>query len=134
MKNKVDVRICGMDYTLVGTESDEYIQRVALYVDKKMNEIMRCNSSLSTSMAAILSAVNVADDLHKASENESSLRNELKRTQEELQRLRNENRSLMEENAGLRRRDSNLQVELVKKEAELKGVRSTLERFDGARV
>jgi cell division protein ZapA len=34
-KNKVNVRIAGKDYTLVGTESDEYIQKVGLYIDKR---------------------------------------------------------------------------------------------------
>jgi len=49
-KNKVEVRIAGKDYTLVGCESEEYIQKVALYIDKKMTEIMRMNNKLSTSM------------------------------------------------------------------------------------
>jgi len=34
-KNRVEVRIAGKDYRLVGTESEEYIQRVSLFVDKR---------------------------------------------------------------------------------------------------
>ena len=40
-KNRVEVRIAGKDYILVGSDTDEYIQKIALYVDKKMNEIIR---------------------------------------------------------------------------------------------
>jgi len=64
-KNKVEVRIAGKDYTLVGCESEEYIQKVALYIDKKMTEIMRMNNKLSTSMASVLTAVNVAMSISK---------------------------------------------------------------------
>jgi hypothetical protein len=35
-KNRLEVRIAGKDYKLVGIESEEYIQKLALYIDKKM--------------------------------------------------------------------------------------------------
>ena len=35
VKNKVYVRIAGKDYTLMGVESDEYIQKIGMYIDKK---------------------------------------------------------------------------------------------------
>ncbi len=76
-KNKVNVRIAGKDYTLVGNETEEYIQKVALYVDKKLNTIMNQNSKLSTSMASVLTAINIADDYFKACENIDNLSKEL---------------------------------------------------------
>jgi len=89
-KNKVEVRIAGKDYTLVGCESEEYIQKVALYIDKKMTEIMRMNNKLSTSMASVLTAVNVADEYFKAQEEIASLSRELKSAKEEIERLKEE--------------------------------------------
>jgi cell division protein ZapA len=128
VKNKVDVRIAGKDYTLVGVEADEYIQKVGLYVDRKMNEITRMNSKLSTSMAAVLTAINVADDFFKALESEAHLKKELKHVQEELERLRNEVKHLANENSALKSRNTEMQIELVKKETELNEVRNSLDK------
>lgn len=59
-KIKTVVKIAGKEYTIVGLESEEYIHRVAIYVDKKMNEINKhCN--LSTLMQAVLTAINLGD-------------------------------------------------------------------------
>lgn len=127
-KNKVEVRICGKDYTLVGVESDEYIQRVGLYIDKKMNEIIKVNSTLSTSMAAVLTAINVADDYFKAHESEGYLKKELKHVNDEQAKLKEENKRLSEENAMLGSRNTGLQLELAKREAELSEVRNTLDK------
>ncbi|HHV28384.1 cell division protein ZapA [Acetivibrio mesophilus] len=133
-KNKVEVRIAGKDYTLVGIESQEYIQKVALYIDRKMNEIMRINSKLSTSMASVLTAINVADDYFKAHENVISLSKELKSANEEIERLREENRRLTNENAVISNKNTNYQLELAKREAELNEVRNTLEKSTRARI
>ena len=47
-KNKVELRIAGKDYKVVGSESVEYIHRVGLYVDRKMTDILKMNNKLST--------------------------------------------------------------------------------------
>lgn len=125
-KNKVVIRIAGKDYTLVGVESDEYIQKVGLYIDKKMNEILIRNNRLSTSLAAVLTAINVADDFFKTRENEVLIRNEKETMQEELERLRKENLQLKEDNTGLNKKNTSLQVELAKREAELGEVRNSV--------
>lgn len=133
-KNKVVVRIAGKDYTLVGSESDEYIQKIGLYIDRKMVEILRMNSRLSTSMAAVLTAVNIADDLFKALESESQLKKENKKYQEELDRLKEENKTVTDQNMLLNSRNTNLQLELAKREAELSEVRNSMEKLTKPRV
>lgn len=127
-KIKVEVRIGGKDYTLVGVESEDYIQRVSHYIDKKMNEISRVNNKLSTAMVAVLTAINVADDFFKAHENEGHLKKELKHTQDELERLRTEHKRFSEENSFLANKNSGLQLALAKREAELSEVRNTLDK------
>ena len=47
-----------------GDESEEYIEKIALFVDK-MNSIIRENPKLSLSTAAVLTAVNVSYDYFK---------------------------------------------------------------------
>lgn len=63
--NKVTVKINGIEYNLKGEEREEYLHKVAGYVDKKLKNIMSSNSMLSTSSAAVLTAVNVVDDMFK---------------------------------------------------------------------
>jgi cell division protein ZapA len=127
-RNKVEVRILGKDYTLVGVESDEYIQKVGLYIDKKMNEVMRANNKLSTSMAAVLTAINVADDLFKVQENEQNQKKEIEQLREQMKRAKEENKQFFVENASLSSRSTNLQLELAKREAELNEVRNSIEK------
>ena len=127
-RNKVDIRIAGKDYTVVGVESEEYIQRVGLYIDKKMNEIIKFNSKLSTSMAAVLTAINVADDFFKSHESEVNLKKELKKLTEENEALKIEKKRLSEENAASNGMNTSLQLELAKREAELREVRNSIDK------
>ena len=64
-RNKTSVRIDGQEYILAGDESEEYMHEVAIFVDRKMTEIHSQFENLSTSMVAVLSALNIADELLK---------------------------------------------------------------------
>ncbi len=68
MANKLQIRICGQEYILVSENSREYMLEVADYVDRKMVAVKNMNGRLSTSMVAVLVALNVADDLIKEKE------------------------------------------------------------------
>ena len=125
-KTRVDVLIAGKTYTISGYESDEYIQRVGLYVDRKMNEVLKSNNTLSTSIAAILTSINVADDFFKAHENELSFKKEIVTSKLEIERLLEENNTLDERNKELIERNNNIQIEIAKREAELAEIRSSL--------
>lgn len=63
--NVVTVKINGVDYNLKGDEQEEYLHKVAAYVDKKLKTIAGSNGKLSTTSAAVLTAVNAVDDLFK---------------------------------------------------------------------
>lgn len=130
-KHKVEVRIAGKDYTLVGFESDEYIHKVAIYIDKKMNEIMRTNNRLSTAMAAVLTAINVADDYFKAYESENQLDDELKTVTDEVERQKAEIRRLTDENSAFSMNNTDLKLQNAKLEAELREVRNSLNKATG---
>ena len=132
-RNKVELRIAGKDYTIVGTEPEEYIQKVGHYIDKKMTEISRNSSSLSTSLAAVLTAINVADDFFKSRESEQDARKELKRALDELESLKEENQRLLQEKSTLGEMNATLKLELAKREAELGEVRISLDKAEKAR-
>ena len=75
-KQKTVVTVAGKEYTLVSSESPEYMNRVAAYVDRKLEE-MAMATRLPTNMVAVLTALNMADELMKAHDENSRLRREI---------------------------------------------------------
>lgn len=65
-KRRVDVTIDGRSFTIVGTETEEYIKSLANYVDKKIKNLSSKNDKLSQTMSATLAALHIADELHRA--------------------------------------------------------------------
>ena len=125
-KTRVDVLIAGKTFTISGYESDEYIQRVGLYVDRKMTEVLKSNNTLSTSIAAVLTALNIADDYFRAHENELNFKKEVITSKLEIERLLEENKDLEERNKELIEKNNNILIEIAKREAELSEIRSNL--------
>ena len=120
---KVEVKINNIEYTLVSNEPEEYVQRVALLVNKKMNEITENAPQLSTAMKAVLAAVNIADDCLKSESVLDNLRIELKGYVEEAKGLGTELESKKIEVEKLREDIHKLQIELAKRETELSDAR-----------
>ncbi|MGI6623721.1 MAG: cell division protein ZapA [Clostridiaceae bacterium] len=131
-KNKVTVRIAGNEYVITGTESPEYIQKVALFVDRKVLEITRRNHLLSTSMASILASINMADEMFRLKETLRNSENELAGLKKKYQELKEESQKIKMENLKLREKESQLTIELTKRETELKEVRNTLNTMQNA--
>ena len=73
-KIKTTVRIGGKEYSDNGSDSEEYIHRVAIYVDRKMSQIEESNNNLSTTMLAVLTCLNIADELLKLREETGDMR------------------------------------------------------------
>ena len=69
-KRKMEVIIDGKVYTLAGEESEEYMQRIASYVNNKIQELKEVPSykKLSKDLQSILLALNISDDLYKTKE------------------------------------------------------------------
>ena len=76
MANRVVVTICGEDYTFVAEESTAYTQKVAAYVNDKMEEVLK-TTKVGRTDAAILTAANIADELFKAQEASEQLRGQI---------------------------------------------------------
>ncbi|MGE4282708.1 MAG: cell division protein ZapA, partial [Clostridia bacterium] len=113
-------RIHGKDYTVMGMESEEYIQKVALYIDRKMNEVSGTSNKLSTSMAAVLTAINVADDYFQNLEALDNLRNQVQQYIQELDDCSLELEDYKKENEKLKNNIQQLKMDMVRKETELK--------------
>ena len=67
-KRDIQVQIGGKVYTLSGYESEEYLQKIALYINNKMDEMDQIPNyrRLTMDMQKTLLELNMADDYHKA--------------------------------------------------------------------
>ena len=122
---KVEVKINNIEYTLVTNEPEEYVQRVALLVNKRMNEISEGSPQLSTAMKAVLTAINLADECLKNESVLDNLRIELKGYMEESKGISSELEEKRLEVEKLREDVHKLQIDLAKRETELSGLRRT---------
>ena len=65
---KVTVEIFGEEYVIKGSEDSDYIQILAGQVDQKMRELYHKCPNLGVSKLAILTSINLADELSKLQE------------------------------------------------------------------
>ena len=89
MANRVVVTICGEDYTFVAEESTAYTQKVAAYVNDKMEEVLK-TTKVGRTDAAILTAANIADELFKSQAASEQLRSQIKGYLDEASRAQSE--------------------------------------------
>ncbi len=71
--NKVSVDIFNEEYIVKGSEDPEYIHMLASYVDRRMKMIQQRNPNLSTVKVAVLTSLNLADELNKLQEDYDEL-------------------------------------------------------------
>jgi len=71
--NKVTVTIYNEAYIGKCTEKPDYIEMLASYVDRRMRMVQQRNVNLSTSKVAVLTALNLADELNKLQEDYDEL-------------------------------------------------------------
>lgn len=77
MANRVVITICGEEYTLVAEETPAYMQKVGGYVNDKMTEVMDA-AKVGRTDAAVLTAVNLTDELFKSQAAAEQLRGQIK--------------------------------------------------------
>lgn len=89
MLNRVVVTIDGMEYTVVSEDGAESIRRSATLVDEQIGAVKKA-AAMSSLSAAILAAMNVADQYYKALDSADNLRRQVKEYAEENGKLRSE--------------------------------------------
>lgn len=127
-KNKTEVLIDGKIYTLSGYESEEYLQRVATYINNKLAELKKLDgyARLSQELKSILLELNVADDYFKAKNQVEMVEEELAQKDQELYELKHELISTQikledaaKELEALKEQTTEYQKQIVKLETEL---------------
>lgn len=76
--NKVKVTIMGADYSILAEDDPRYVQLLGKELDTKMSGIMKVNSRLSVTQAAVLAALDYADESKKATATADRLREQIK--------------------------------------------------------
>ncbi|MDD5017752.1 MAG: cell division protein ZapA [Eubacteriales bacterium] len=87
-KTRTMVKICGKEYMMAGYESEEYIHRVAIYVDRKMTDLKSKYVNLNPNTLSVLTAINVADDLLKLQDQFDALSEEYQGLAEEVKKIK----------------------------------------------
>ena len=91
-KTNAEVVIDGKVYTLSGYEEPEYLQKVAAYINSKINEIDRMDGmkNLPANMKSVMIQLNIADDYFKAKSQVEKLERDMELKDRELYDLKHD--------------------------------------------
>ena len=119
--NKIQLNIAGAQYSILAEEDAKYVQLLGKELDLKMAEIMKSNSRISTTQAAVLCALDYADASSKATLTADRLRDQIKdylddasSAKSKADWARHETDNLKKENEALRTENARLKAELNK--------------------
>ena len=94
MDSKVDgeVVIGGKVYTICGYENEEYFQKIAAYINSKLNEFHSSDAmkTLNQDYSNILMQINIADDYNKAKKQIQLMEEEMRAREKEIYDLKHE--------------------------------------------
>lgn len=91
-KTDTEVIIGGKVFTLSGYESEEYLQKVASYINNKISEYSKLDGfrRQPTDTQGVLLQLNIADDYFKAKKQIAALEEELEAKEKDLYDLKHE--------------------------------------------
>lgn len=91
-KNNTEVIIDGRIFTLSGYESEEYLQKVAAYINNKISEFKKDEAykRQNIDVQKALLDLNIADDYFKAKKQADALENELESKDKQLYEIKHE--------------------------------------------
>lgn len=91
-KNTTEVLIAGKIFTLSGYESEEYLQKVASYINRKIAEFSKMDSykRQPKEIKSVLLDLNIADDYFKAKKQVEAVEEEIEAKHKELYDIKHE--------------------------------------------
>ncbi len=66
MQNKIRLTVGGIEYMVLSDEDEAFVRRLGEDLDEKLEEIRRGNRRLSTTMVAIMAALDYSEQLAKS--------------------------------------------------------------------
>lgn len=112
-KTSAEVVIDGKVYTLSGYEGEEYLQKVAAYINSKINEFdaLEDTKHLPANMKSTLIQLNIADDYFKAKAQVEKLERDMELKEKELYDLKHDLISNQIKSEGAEERIKELEAE-----------------------
>ncbi len=83
----VEVNILGQRYSIKGDAPEDYIRKLADYVNEKINEIYERSPEITPLKASILASLTIADELHKLKQEQIEITRSIEEKAEALSRL-----------------------------------------------
>lgn len=129
-KTDTEVIIDGKVLTLSGYESEEYLQKVASYLNNRINEYNKVESfkKQSVDRQSILLQLNIADDFFKAKKQVSVLEEELQGKEKELYDLKHEIISAQIKLENTEKQLKMLKIEMMEKEKKIVELETELKK------
>jgi len=118
-KKKLTVNIFGTEYVMLAEQSEDYARGLAEKVDSIMKEIAKSNSRYNTTMVAVLTALNLADELYKVQQQYSETQEKLELIQAEMKKPFEELNELRQESEAIKEQYTKMQSEYTKTQIEL---------------
>lgn len=136
-KNNTEVIIDGKIFTLSGYESEEYLQKVAAYINNKISEFKQDEAykRQNTDVQKALLDLNIADDYFKAKKQADTLETELENKDKQLYEIKHELIAAQikietgeKENEDLKKQLGELQKEVIRLETRIQEMKDTQTR------
>ncbi len=108
--NHFRLHIGGADYTITTDEPEAYVLTLASKVDRSMKQMMEHDARVTMTMAAVLTAVTMADEAEKTSDSLDHLRSQLQGYLEDSMQARQESEMLKRDLERLRRENEFLRA------------------------
>ena len=84
MKRSVSVQIAGLRYSLKTDDDDRMVKALASYVDGKIREVQKHSRSPDTQAVAVLTALQIAEELFNERRETSELRKKIREKSQSL--------------------------------------------------
>lgn len=129
-KTDTEVIIGGKVFTLSGYESEEYLQKVASYINNKLNEYGKVESFKRQPLdtQSVLVQLNVADDYFKAKKQIAILEEDLQGKEKELYDLKHEIISAQIKQESVEEQIKSLKKDLADKEKKIVQLETELKK------
>lgn len=117
-KCETTVTIAGKSYTLTSTESNDYMQRVASYVNSRLEEYKKVDSyrRLPADTQSVLVLLNIADEYFKSRQQVDQLNEDLERRDKDLYDVKHNLVTEMSKNEALEATMREMREEINQKE------------------
>lgn len=84
MANIIRINVGGIPYSVSSEDDEQYMKSLANELEHKMDTLIKAKPFLSTTMAAVMTALDCLDNAKKTEEENAALRLEVTRLNEKL--------------------------------------------------